>query len=148
MRNSTNSKYDASINISGNKHLLSSFTFTAQFRKNIWAKCLESQVKTCSNRAAPSSCGEETHLNDLEKRSERSRATSPPFTWQSRTPHSLRTHLLLLTLFVFMFSPIQQTAELRFFFLLFFSQYFALAAKQDCQEEDALRAPGLTTGER
>lgn len=35
--------------------------------------------KTCTIRAARFSRREQTHLNDLEKRSERSRATSPPF---------------------------------------------------------------------
>lgn len=53
-----------------------------------------------------------THLNDLEKRSERSRRTSPPLSWQSRMPRRLRTHLPLLTLFVYMFCSIAYTAEL------------------------------------
>lgn len=72
-------------------------------RANVWNSLhtCHAPDKTCTIRAAPISCREKTHLNDLEKRSERSRATSPPCTWQSRMPHRLRTHLPPLTLFVY-----------------------------------------------
>lgn len=94
----------------GYKHL-TCIVYKTSTEKGIVCAPLMHRVRHALSGMLLSPAGK-THLNDLEKRSERSRRTSPPFSWQSRIPHRLRTHLPLLTLFIYMFSSIPYTAEL------------------------------------
>ncbi|KAA8585945.1 hypothetical protein FQN60_007514, partial [Etheostoma spectabile] len=63
--------------------------------------------KTCTIRAAPISCREKTHLNDLEKRFERSRRTSTPFSLLDNHGYLTASGpISLSSLFVYMFSSV------------------------------------------
>lgn len=53
----------------------------------------------------PGAPAERENSPHLKERSVRSRTTSPPFTWQSRIPHSLRTHLTVFVYNVLLLTP-------------------------------------------
>lgn len=53
----------------------------------------------------PGAPAERQNSPHLKERSVRSRTTSPPFTWQSRIPHSLRTHLTVFVYNVLLLTP-------------------------------------------
>lgn len=90
----------------------------------------------------PGAPAERENSPHLKERSVRSRTTSPPFTWQSRIPHSLRTHL---TVFVYnvllLYPPTLQSSS-------------SLTVNADSQfpqfelGKEALRPPGSTLDER
>lgn len=122
-----------------------SFTYST-----IQGKCLEcsshAPVKACTIRAAPISCRAQTHLSDLEKRSERSRGTSPPFyltITDSSQPPDPSPSPLSLCLYVFHNSLHCRAQPV----LLWQPNRAAFQFPPGEHGEDALRAPGFTLGE-
>lgn len=135
---------------SGYKHLMSSYVFHLLDNKdvlpNVWNSLhtLMQRGKTCTIRAAPISCREKTHLNDLEKRSERGRRTSTTFSLLDN--HGCLTAsgpISLSSLFVYMFSSVPHTAKLGRFATDSQTEF-----PQGEHGEDALRATGFTRVEK